>query len=177
MRKQDYTQLLSGAITVRDLPKELQEAIMSRSIRGMNETEAEVEEYYRRNEENYSRSDRSEGGDTMGDRAMAQIRTGDGDLFVYTHCRGWELHTIDAIKAIKSAKSRWDDESYAVRIIVDQLTKQGRDEESGFGLMLKPNEEDEYNNNEPSVLIDLVQQTLTITDSWGEGETLKFIEL
>ena len=113
----------------------------------------------------------------MGDRAMAQIRTGDGDLFVYTHRGGWELHTIDAIKAIKSAKSRWDDESYAVRIIVDQLTKQGRDEESGFGLMLKPNEEDEYNNNEPSVLIDLVQQTLTITDSWGEGETLKFIEL
>jgi len=111
----------------------------------------------------------------MGDRAMAQIKTEDGDLFVYTHWGGYDLPT-NAEAAIKEAKGRWGDEGYATRIIVDQLTKQGRDEETGFGLMLRPNAEDEYNNDNPSVIIDLVGQTLqVIRDGKNTSKPFEYI--
>jgi hypothetical protein len=105
----------------------------------------------------------------MGDRAMAEIKTDDGSLFVYSHWGGYELPD-NAKQAIKAAQGRWGDDSYAVRIIVDQLTKGGRDQETGYGLMLKPNAEDEYNHDEPSVIIDMVSQELTII---REGNTTK----
>ncbi len=104
----------------------------------------------------------------MGDRRMAEIKTEDGSLYVYTHWQGYEFADI-AKAAIKTAQPRWDDEPYATRIIVDQLTKDGRDTETGFGLMLKPNAEDSYNGDKPSVLIDLPGQTLTVKGV-GAGE-------
>ena len=97
----------------------------------------------------------------MGDRAMAEIKTSDGSLYVYTHWEGNALPVM-AKEAIKAARSRLADEPYCTRIIVDQLTKSGRDEETGFGLMLKPNAEDGYNNDKPSVIIDIVNQILEI---------------
>ncbi len=97
----------------------------------------------------------------MGDRAMAEIKTDDGSLYVYTHWDGYELPE-NAKQAIKFAKDRWNDSAYAVRIIVDQLTKGGRDQETGYGLMLQPKAEDAYNNDNPSVVIDLVNKQLTI---------------
>jgi hypothetical protein len=96
---------------------------------------------------------------------MAEIKTEDGSIFVYTHWGGFDLPET-AKKAVVSAKSRWDDLPYAARIIVDQLTIPGRDQTEGYGLMLKPDAEDEYNNDEPSVIINLLKQTLTIN---GEG--------
>ena len=97
----------------------------------------------------------------MGDRAMAEIRTKEGSLFVYTH---WGGHSLpeSAKEAVIAAKPRLGDDPYAVRIIVDQLTKEGRDETTGFGLMLEPNAEDEYNNNKPSVIINLNESTLKV---------------
>lgn len=97
----------------------------------------------------------------MGDRAMAEIKTEDGSLYVYTHWGGKDLPE-DAKRAILQAKPRWGDDPYAVRIIVDQLIKEGRDQETGFGLMLKPLAEDEYNHDDPSVVIDLVAKELLI---------------
>jgi len=97
----------------------------------------------------------------MGDRAMAEIKTKEGSLYLYTHWGGNSLPDR-AKEAIKFAKGRWSDTPYAVRILVDQLTKEGRDEQTGFGLMLTPNAEDEYNRNNPSVVIDLVAYTLEI---------------
>ncbi len=111
----------------------------------------------------------------MGDRAIAEIKTEDGSLYVYTHWSGESL-PADAIKAVKKAQPRWDDEPYATRIIVDQLTKEGRDQETGFGLMLKPNAEDEYNNDKPSVVIDIPSRKLT-TIRKGKESTLAFTEL
>lgn len=97
----------------------------------------------------------------MGDRAMAEIKTEDGSLYVYTHYGGHDLPDM-AKQAILFAKSRWGDEPYATRIIVDQLIKQGRDDTLGFGILLKPRAEDEYNNDKPSVVIDLVAQKLRV---------------
>ena len=95
----------------------------------------------------------------MGDRAIAEIKTGDGSLYVYTHWGGGNLPN-DARNAVLTARPRWGDEPYATRIIVDQLTRGGRDKEIGYGLMLQPCAEDEYNGNNPSVVIDLPNRTL-----------------
>lgn len=97
----------------------------------------------------------------MGDRAMAQIVTSEGSLYVYTHWGGNSLPE-NARDAIKAAKPRWGDEPYAIRIIVDQLTKEGRDQETGFGLMLAPKAEDEYNADNPSVIINLHTRRLEV---------------
>jgi hypothetical protein len=88
----------------------------------------------------------------MGDRRMAEIKTSEGSLFVYTHWHGSQLPSM-AKAAVAAAKGRLGDEGYWTRIVVDQLTKDGRDQETGFGIMLAPNHEDEYNNDKPSVII------------------------
>ena len=99
----------------------------------------------------------------MGDRRMAEIKTEDGSLYVYTHWQGYEFDKM-AVEAVRKAAPRITDTPYAVRIIVDQLTKGGRDQETGYGLLLTPACEDEYNKDKPSIIIDLVAQTLTIRD-------------
>ena len=100
----------------------------------------------------------------MGDRAMAQIKVEGGSLYVYTH---WAGHALpdDAKAAIMAARDRWDDEPYATRIIVDQLTKEGRDSVTGFGLMLKPAAEDSYNNDKPSVIIDPLNKNSPLSET------------
>lgn len=108
----------------------------------------------------------------MGDRAMAEIKTEGGSLFVYTHWGGRELPS-HAQQAVKAAYARWGDYPYATRIIVDQLTKEGRDSETGFGLMLTPSAEDGYNEDKPSVIIDLIECELTIIRN-GETKVLDF---
>ncbi len=97
----------------------------------------------------------------MGDRAMAEIRTEEGSLYVYTHWEGWNLPDR-AREAIKFAKGRWTDTPYAMRILVDQLTKNSRDELTGSGLLFSPNAEDEYNGDKPSVIINLEELTLKV---------------
>jgi hypothetical protein len=96
----------------------------------------------------------------MGDRRMAEIKTEDGSLFVYTHSYGYEFPRM-ARAAVAAAKPRLG-ESYWTRIVVDQLTKPGRDSELGFGLMLKPDHEDEYNDDKPSIIIDGKDGSVTV---------------
>ncbi len=111
----------------------------------------------------------------MGDRAMAEIRTEEGSLFVYAHWGGSSLPE-NAKAAIRAARPRWSDSPYAVRIIVDQLTKDRRDQETGFGLLLTPIAEDEHNGGKPSVVIDLIAQELTILRN-GNRESFTFQEV
>lgn len=89
----------------------------------------------------------------MGDKRMAEIVTSGGSLYLYTHWEGYRLPEL-AREAVAIAGPRFGDESYWVRIVVDQLTKGSRDRETGWGIMLKPDEEDSYNGNKPSVIID-----------------------
>ena len=108
----------------------------------------------------------------MGDRRTAEIRLEKGSLYVYSHWGGFEMRE-DAQDAIRAAEGRWSDEPYAARIIVDQLTKHSRDQETGHGLMLGPDAEDEYGAN-PSVIIDLVKQELhTVNNGVMEGMTFQ----
>ena len=112
----------------------------------------------------------------MGDRAMAEIKTEGGSLFVYTHWGGSNLPE-QAKEAVRKAEPRWGDLPYATRIIVDQLTKDGRDSKTDFGLMLTPKAEDEYNNDEPSVIIDLLNQTLQVRRGSFKNKPIRFSEL
>jgi hypothetical protein len=108
----------------------------------------------------------------MGDRRMAEIKTEDGSFYVYSHWSGYSMPEL-AADAIKFAQPRWTDVTYAPRIIVDQLTKQGRDDVLSWGLMLKPHAEDEYNGDTPSIVIDLVRQELTVVSPTDNGATLR----
>lgn len=99
----------------------------------------------------------------MGDRATAELKTKNGKLYFYTHRSGSDLPEI-AHKAVEAAKPRKGDDSYALRIVVDQLIKltKTRDSETGAGLLFKPNCEDEYNRDSPSVIIDIDELTVTV---------------
>ena len=100
---------------------------------------------------------------------MADLKLSKGSIYVYSHWGGFEMPD-DAVSAIKSAEGRWDDEPYAARIIVDQLTKASRDSETGHGLMLGPDAEDSYNGDSASVIIDLPNQTFKVTGMNGLPE-------
>lgn len=100
----------------------------------------------------------------MGDRAMAQIKVGGNSLYFYTHWAGGELPEA-AEKAVAAARPRKGDDSYALKIVVDTLIKEcgSRDSETGGGLMFSPNAEDEYNGDNPSVVIDVQKMTVQVS--------------
>ena len=121
----------------------------------------------------------------MGDRRMAEIKMSEGSLYIYTHSYGAVLPEL-AAAAIVAAAPRWSDEPYAARIIVDQITKSGRDQELGWGLLLTPNAEDEYGGDSPlligeaideqakgtaSVVIDIPAREMTV---WGRFSVGRF---
>ena len=112
----------------------------------------------------------------MGDRAMAKVKTTKGSLFIYTHWSGFDLPKT-AKEAVKLARPRWDDEPYATHIIVDQLTKEGRDQETGIGIMLDDYAEDGYNHDKPSVIIDIPNQTITIVGHEEHDGIRTFVEV
>jgi len=97
----------------------------------------------------------------MGDRAMAELKTRDGSLFFYTHWNGENLPSLAKI-ALDEAEARKGDSPYALRRIVDSLIRLTgtRDRETGSGLLLAPSCEDEYNNDNPSVIIDIDAWTI-----------------
>ena len=97
----------------------------------------------------------------MGDRAMAEIKTSEGSLFFYTHWNGENLPSLAQI-ALDEARARKGDSPYALRRIVDSLIRLTgtRDSETGSGLLLAPNCEDEYNDDKPSVIIDVDAWTI-----------------
>ena len=104
----------------------------------------------------------------MGDRAMAELKVKDGSLFFYTHWSGQELPKYAQV-ALDKARPRLGDDAYALRIVVDSLIDQvgARDQETGAGLMLKPTAEDEYNRDQPSVIIDLTEGKITVNRQEG----------
>lgn len=87
---------------------------------------------------------------------MARIIVPEGSVYFYTHWCGAELPQ-HAEMALSAARPRLGDDAYALRIVLDVLIRESgsRDEETGSGIMLSPDAEDGYNNNKPSVEIDL----------------------
>jgi hypothetical protein len=97
----------------------------------------------------------------MGARTNYTIITTDNpdqNINVYAHWDGYESVAIMQ-NAIRAAMPRINDVSYAVRIIIDQLTKHGRDSETGYGIYVgEVTHEEEYEYKE----INLVNKTVTV---------------
>jgi hypothetical protein len=81
----------------------------------------------------------------MGDRAniKLKIESDKPALYIYSHWSGSELPTL-LQSALKAAMPRKGDWSYFTRILVDQVTAGGRDEETGWGLGFWP-DDNEHN--------------------------------
>lgn len=100
----------------------------------------------------------------MGDRTNYTIVTTDNpdqNINIYAHWDGTESVSI-LQHALTQALPRiaMGDTSYATRIIVDQLTKHGRDSETGFGIYIgseiETEEEHEYKE------VNLINRTVTV---------------
>jgi len=97
----------------------------------------------------------------MGARTNYTIVTTDNPLQninVYAHWDG-EQSVANMQQAIRTAMPRINDVSYCTRIIIDQLTKHGRDSETGYGIYVgEVDHEEEYDYKE----INLVNKTVTV---------------
>ena len=100
----------------------------------------------------------------MGARTNYTIITTDNpaqNINVYAHWDGDDSVAIMQ-NAIKAAMFRiqMGDVSYATRILIDQLTKHGRDSETGYGLYISEDilTEEQYERK----VIDLVKQTVRV---------------
>lgn len=97
----------------------------------------------------------------MGARTNYTIITTDNpaqNINVYAHWDGEESVALMQ-KAIRTAMPRINDVSYCTRILIDQLTKHGRDSETGYGIYVgNVDHEEEYDYKE----INLVDKTVTV---------------
>ena len=109
----------------------------------------------------------------MGDRIIYTIRQ-DKNLSInlYSHWGGYDRF-VTLAKALKAAEPRWDDTSYATRIIVSQLIGTDWADETGFGLWAS-NEQGMYGGDHPDITIDLVNKT--VNDETGTHSFNSFIE-
>jgi len=86
------------------------------------------------------------------------------NLVLYSHW-GETSWRQDLALALTKAEKRlaMNDHSYALRIIIDQLTKDGRDSETGFGLYLAPTDLDYMDT---TVEIDMINQMVNDEGNW-----------
>ena len=89
---------------------------------------------------------------------------------LYSH---WGEYTWreDLANAFMAAKPRLDmgDTPYATRIIIDQLTKEGRDQATGFGIYLVSNAEGDFMDT--MVEIDMTTQMVNDSGNWHSFES------
>jgi hypothetical protein len=100
----------------------------------------------------------------MGARTNYTIITTDNpdqNINVYAHWDGDEsVANMQAAVSAAMPRIKMGDTSYAVRIIIDQLTKDGRDSETGYGIYIgeEITHEESYEYKE----INLVNKTITV---------------
>ena len=91
------------------------------------------------------------------------------NIVLYSHW-GETTWREDLAIAIDKARPRiaLGDIPYATRIIIDQLTKDGRDSETGFGIYLADNTENYYDT---VVEIDMTTQMVNDSGNWHSFES------
>jgi hypothetical protein len=70
-------------------------------------------------------------------------------LYIYSHWDGHELPAMVQL-ALEFGRERWSDDSYLMRILVDQITQSGRDQTTGYGLSFELGD-----NSYPITIVDL----------------------
>lgn len=95
----------------------------------------------------------------MGDRIVYTIKQDQNlSINLYSHWGGYGRFEALAA-AVKAAEPRWDDVSYATRIIVSQLIGDQWAEETGFGLWAS-SEHGMYGGDHPDIIIDMTNKTI-----------------
>jgi hypothetical protein len=95
----------------------------------------------------------------MGARINFCFKTDESDMYIYLYSHwGETTWRQDLAHALDRAKPRWSDDNYCLRIIVDQLSKSGRDEETGYGLGLV--QESDILLMDYPVIVDVLSQTI-----------------
>ena len=109
----------------------------------------------------------------MGDRIVYTIKQ-DKDLSVnlYSHWGGYDRF-VNLANALHAAMPRWNDTSYATRIIVSQLIGNQWTEETGFGLWASNGDGMDYGGDHPDIIINLINKT--VEDETGIHEFDSFI--
>lgn len=94
------------------------------------------------------------------------------NIVLYSHW-GETSWREDLAKALLRATKRINmgDTSYALRIVIDQLTKEGRDEETGFGIYLAA---DDMMYMDTTVEVDFTTQMVCDEGNWHSFDS--FIE-
>lgn len=98
-----------------------------------------------------------------------EFQAGARGIYVYAHWYGSELPTM-VRDALKAGKGRWTDDSYLTRILIDQITKSGRDEETGFGVSLKITD-----NEYPITIVDVGAQQVAWASEGNERDPAKWV--
>lgn len=108
----------------------------------------------------------------MGDRGTVYITStnvADNDfegglrgIYVYAHWHGTELP--DLVRAgLELGRDRWGDSQYLTRILIDQIARDGRDKETGFGVGLSLAE-----SEHPIVVVDLHREEVSVANPGSE---------
>lgn len=94
------------------------------------------------------------------------------NIVLYSHW-GETTWREDLAFAINKAEPRlkMGDTSYALRIIIDQLTKYGRDSETGYGIYLAKDNQEYWDT---TVEIDMTTQMVNDTGNWHSFDS--FVE-
>ena len=108
----------------------------------------------------------------MGDRIVYSIKQ-DKDLSVnlYCHWGGYDRF-VDLARALQAAEPRWNDGSYATRIIISQLIGDQWDQELGFGIWASSSD-GSYGGDHPDITINLINKT--VEDETGTHSFDSFI--
>jgi hypothetical protein len=109
----------------------------------------------------------------MGARVNFVFKTNKSEpyLVLYSHW-GETTWREDLAKALDKARPRWTDDSYALRIVIDQLTKDSRDSETGYGIFLA--DSDELLFLDTPVIVDM--QSQYVNDNGSEHSWNSFCE-
>lgn len=113
----------------------------------------------------------------MGARTNFELKDSKGSVWLYSHWGG-DTKAQDLADALAKAEPRWEDFSYAMRIVVSQLVGKDWDSETGYGLSSYEAGEEGY---EP-ICVDFANKTINydgvvysyreFLNSYGSVETL-----
>jgi hypothetical protein len=85
-------------------------------------------------------------------------------IYLYTHWSGYSWP--DRLRrALEFGRNRWDDPQYLQKIIMDQVFKKERDEETGAGVSL-----DIGDNQYPIIVVDVNGKTVSFADEGHETD-------
>jgi hypothetical protein len=94
----------------------------------------------------------------MGNRANIGFKQGESTIFLYQHWAPEHLFKQYA-QALEAAKPRWDDSSYATRIMISQIIGEDWANETGYGISMSV-----LDNEHKVVVVDLDEKRVRLYD-------------